>query len=153
VTIYTCSYSEFDKHQDDVAGLVPIRASVGYPRFRKPYMTRMGYCRDVTPRSSYLRAPYEEFLTAFTAQLDAAGAAGINQALAKEARDHGGQHPVVLCFEDLGNPTNYCHRRLFADWWLTQTGEEVIELGRLYVPPTGGTMADATLFDDISDGA
>jgi hypothetical protein len=35
---------------------------------------------------------------------------------------------VMLCYEDLTKPGLRCHRRLFAAWWLENTGEFVPEL-------------------------
>jgi hypothetical protein len=150
VTIYTCSYSEYKRH--DQPGRIPVRASRGYPRFHLPYKERMAYLHEATPEFSWLKLPYEQFLTLFIGRLNQHGAKKISEKLAEITLNTGGSDPVLLCYEDLGNPANWCHRQLFADWWLTQTGEEVIELGRLYVPPTGGTQADATLFDDIAEG-
>lgn len=36
---------------------------------------------------------------------------------------------VLLCVCWLGNPAVVCHRRLFATWWQTRTGQIVPELG------------------------
>lgn len=39
-----------------------------------------------------------------------------------------GKIPVLLCFESLKKPGEFCHRRMFADWWERKTGEAVAEL-------------------------
>ena len=35
---------------------------------------------------------------------------------------------VLLCFEDIRKPENWCHRTLFAEWWLAHTGEVIEEM-------------------------
>ena len=35
---------------------------------------------------------------------------------------------VLLCFEDIRKPGNWCHRTLFAEWWKKHTGETIEEL-------------------------
>ena len=37
--------------------------------------------------------------------------------------------PVVLCcYEDVRKPGEWCHRLVFAEWWLARTGEVIEEL-------------------------
>lgn len=35
---------------------------------------------------------------------------------------------VLLCYEDIRDPSQWCHRTMFAQWWLEQTGEIADEL-------------------------
>jgi hypothetical protein len=44
------------------------------------------------------------------------------------AKGHDAKGVVLLCFEDLSKPGEWCHRRAFATWWEEQTGEKVEEL-------------------------
>ena len=40
-----------------------------------------------------------------------------------------GKDVVLLCYEDIRKgPSNWCHRNMFAEWWLHQTGEPIKEL-------------------------
>lgn len=63
-------------------------------------------------------------------------------------------HPAVFPSpgRDQGRDLRKHQEPATIHWWLERTGEEVIELGRRYVEPTGATAADPTLFDDIDDG-
>lgn len=40
----------------------------------------------------------------------------------------GGRDAVLLCFESLKTPGQFCHRRIFAEWWESITGEVIPEL-------------------------
>jgi len=35
---------------------------------------------------------------------------------------------VLLCYEDIRKPGNWCHREVFADWWYDNTGKMISEL-------------------------
>ena len=50
----------------------------------------------------------------------------IFKALAELCRK--GKDVVLLCYEDVRKPGNWCHRTAFAEWWKLMTGEVVEEL-------------------------
>ena len=52
----------------------------------------------------------------------------LQPAITEQSGDH---RLVLLCFEDLSKPGEWCHRRIFADWWKDITGDHVRELGPL----------------------
>lgn len=39
-----------------------------------------------------------------------------------------GKPVVLLCYEDVRDPSQWCHRSIFAKWWCEQTGEIIEEL-------------------------
>lgn len=39
-----------------------------------------------------------------------------------------GKDVVLCCFEDVRDETQWCHRTMFAEWWLEKTGEKIDEL-------------------------
>ena len=41
----------------------------------------------------------------------------------------GGEEPVLLCWEDLKQEGKWCHRRMVAEWFQTELGILVPELG------------------------
>ena len=58
--------------------------------------------------------------------MDRVGTARIAQIL-QHYEDMG--KPVVLCcYEDVRKPGEWCHRLVFAEWWLQRTGEMIEEL-------------------------
>lgn len=49
------------------------------------------------------------------------------QRMDEEARAEG-KELVLLCYEDVRVPGDWCHRTVFAEWWAEQTGELIEEL-------------------------
>ena len=39
-----------------------------------------------------------------------------------------GKDVVLCCYEDVRIPDEWCHRLVFAEWWLEETGEVIAEL-------------------------
>lgn len=121
--LFTCSYKEFRPAMG-----VPVRSTVGAPRFPLPYP--LAYVAGkVTPHSSMLRRPYSEYRSLYLAMLDRRGVKAVVDelfAIRDAADDH---RLVLLCFDDLSKPDAWCHRTMFAEWWLQNTGDTVRELG------------------------
>jgi hypothetical protein len=131
--LFTCSYSEFRP----AMGL-GVRASLGTPRWihrDEPWP----YVSEITPRRSYLNAPYDEYEAAYLHQLAHNGVDRIGRRFRELSVQHQAQRLVVLCFEKLSKPGAECHRSLFAAWWEQQTGQPVAELGE---PPTQDGLFD-----------
>lgn len=145
VTLRTCSYQEFQPEMG-----TPIRASLGVPRWRVKYQHDWQNLAawEITPRRDYLYASDRVYTERFTAQMETAGVDGLRErfdTLAKVAESLGyGTGPLVfLCFENLRKKgPESCHRRLFARWWQTRTGETVEEMGEY---PSTASRNDAAL--------
>lgn len=69
---------------------------------------------------------YEDFERAYFARLNQKGVQRILSQLQRFERL--GKDVVLLCYEDIRKPDDWCHRRTFADWWLKTTGEAIPEL-------------------------
>jgi hypothetical protein len=39
-----------------------------------------------------------------------------------------GKDVVLCCYEDVRKPGEWCHRQVFAEWWMDKTGELIEEL-------------------------
>ncbi len=107
------------------SGLVPVGHTVGAPKFGMPEAGNLGVLAphgiDRTLTERRFRRLYVERLERFGVEK----IAGLLRAVA-DAYDAPGV--VLLCFEDLTQPGQWCHRRIFADWWEKQTGQPVPEL-------------------------
>jgi hypothetical protein len=73
----------------------------------------------------------EAFDRAYVKRLEKYGAEEIGRRLSSISARHGGKDLVLLCYEAV--PPGFggealCHRRVFARWWLEQTGEVIEEL-------------------------
>jgi hypothetical protein len=107
------------------SGLAPVGTTVGRPRFRLGYELA-GTCREVTPYGLFGKGLSEvEFTAGYRRRLDGVGVDAIGARLGELAGDRPGV--VLLCFEDVGHGA-FCHRTIFRQWWLEQTGEPVEEL-------------------------
>jgi hypothetical protein len=138
MTLATCSYTEF---RTDMG--VPVRFTVGAPRWRLPY-TIAGHAKLITPTRAMLSLPYDAYSLTYRRNLDAVGVQAIRDELAAIA---GSGQVVLLCYERLnerdktsGEP-KWCHRSIWATWWQDRTGEQVPELGA-----QPHTRTDTTLF-------
>ncbi|WP_432034030.1 hypothetical protein, partial [Streptomyces antibioticus] len=111
----------------------------GAPRFKLSYKLTQSV-RELAPRAEYFSQPRPAFTTAYRADLDALGAARVAALLEAVAAEAGDHRLVLLCFEDLADPTLWCHRRIFAAWWKDITGDEVRELGPMAEQYEQGTL-------------
>ncbi|WP_372407464.1 hypothetical protein [Streptomyces luteireticuli] len=107
---------------------VPVRITLGAPRHKLPY-TLTHQIAEAAPTREYFGRPQGEFAAAYRAQLDRLGVGFFARRF--EEISGQGQDPrlVLLCFEDLGQQGQWCHRRMFAQWWEERTGVGVRELG------------------------
>ncbi|WP_254878538.1 hypothetical protein [Streptomyces sp. NA04227] len=131
IKLATCTYQEFAPHMG-----TPVRTTVGHPRFPLSYQLG-GIARSVTPTRSLLKIESEdayEFI--YRRLLNERGIDAIREELTAIAGANDLEVPVVLlCFDKLSKPGNWCHRTHFAKWWTEQTGQEVPELGAAAVQP------------------
>jgi hypothetical protein len=120
----------------DVQRHVPIRISLGIPKFRLPYAIA-GYAGLLAPMRAMLgvtdRPTYESL---YRKLLDRLGVERIHRAL-RTLHTPPDREIVLLCFEDVRDPDAFCHRRIFADWWQLRTGREVLELDEPAPKPRG----------------
>ena len=124
--MYTSRYAA--AHVILPSGLAPVRITRGGYRRRLDYRLA-GTVRQLAPGDPVWEARDDpgRYAELYGQQLDALGTDEARQLL-QEVR---GKTPgvVLLCFEDLSKPGAWCHRRLFAEWWTKNTGEDVPELG------------------------
>lgn len=127
--LYTARYQAFADRMG-----VPVRTTVGVPRWKLNYPL-VHHLREATPTSAMVsgarsgRLDEEGYRGLYVARLDEIGAAAIAAAAMKIARQASADRLVLLCFDDLTKPGEWCHRTMFADWWLTRTGDQVREIG------------------------
>ena len=121
--LYTSRWANRDLVHLDV---VPVGISRGVPRWPLPYRYKL--LRLLAPsRKAFALQDLVEFEQAYLAGLEKIGAEKIAQALLKISHEHGGKPLALLCYENT-HDGDTCHRRMFADWWKEQTGQEVPEL-------------------------
>lgn len=120
----TCSYGEY---RPDMG--VAIRTTAGHPRFfRQPVG---GHAKLITPTRQLLAAnlPADAYEFQYRRMLNEHGIQAIHTELAALAAANAGGRLVLLCFDRMNKPENWCHRRMLARFWAESTGEEIPELG------------------------
>ncbi|MDH6624342.1 hypothetical protein M2271_002144 [Streptomyces sp. LBL] len=122
LTLFTSRFQAFQPPQG-----VPVRITLGGVRFKLPYSLTHSV-RELAPRRDYLSVPEPDFTTAYRADLDRLGPERIAARLRQIAEAENDHRLVLLCFEDLSAPRQWCHRRIFAAWWKEATGDAVREL-------------------------
>jgi hypothetical protein len=104
-----------------------VRISLGKPRYRLGYNLD-AEMQDLMPAG--ILGKYdndkEGYRREYFARLDRKGAQRIRQQLDSLAQP--GKDIVLLCFEDIRKEGDWCHRTMFAEWWMERTGELIGEL-------------------------
>lgn len=106
-----------------------VGISIGTPRFPLGY-TIETQCYSLAPKGYMLKMDLEPFKEAYYRKLEGIGADNIvNMVMRfeKAAADQG-KELVLLCYEDVRIPEDWCHRTVFAQWYCEQTGEIIQEL-------------------------
>ena len=73
-------------------------------------------------RRDMLHMEYEPYRALFMAHLDTLDAQATWGRLHELSGDH---EPVLLCYENLNRPGEWCHRTLVAEWFKRELGHEV----------------------------
>ncbi len=126
MAIYTARYSNKTLCGE---GYYPVGISIGTPKFPLGYELRE-QCYALAPKGFMLKMEYEPYCEAYFKKLEDIGTdkiIGIVQRLDRKAQEEG-KSLVLLCFEDIRKPEQWCHRTLFAEWWHRKTGEVIEEL-------------------------
>lgn len=121
--IYTSRYGnpELSSGEYTVVGVTR-----GKPKFKLKYNLD-GNIAEIAP-PYYLFNEYDRarFTRSYMSYMDKTGAKKISELLHQyEAK---GKPVVLCCFEDVREPKKWCHRQVFAEWWMLRTGEEIKEL-------------------------
>lgn len=111
----------------------PVGISRGVPRFPLAYSYKLARWLAPSAATFALEDP-AEYEASYRAQLEAIGPDAIVDRLARIAEESGGLPLVLLCYEDLTKPGQWCHRAHLSDW-LRERGVEIRELGPGVLPP------------------
>lgn len=136
--IYTSRYS--NKELAD-GKYYCVGISIGTPKFKLAYRLE-NQCYSLAPKGYMLRMNLEDFKKAYYEKLNGIGKDRIINMVMKMERDAAaqGKDLVLLCYEDVRIPEDWCHRTVFAEWWVENTGEIIEELPDPN-PPKGKKVA------------
>lgn len=120
MTIYTSCFSK-QKKEEVKADRCYASIAVGRPKFDLPF--HLDDITSIKPYGIFGKYNGEEYKEKYFERLNKIGVLRIFEELKEVA---GGKKEIVLmCYE---TDAYGCHRRMFAEWWLHQTGEIIEEL-------------------------
>lgn len=114
-----------------------VRISIGTPRWNLGYELA-GAIKDLMPWGLKDIQNIDVFRSRYYERLNRCGVSRIRNQL--QYFEQFGKDVVLLCYEDVRKgPHNWCHRTVFADWWLQEIGEKISELkdGSKFTPEPG----------------
>lgn len=106
-----------------------VGISLGTPKFPLGYNIEQ-QCYSLAPKGYMLRMELEKFTEEYYRKLEGIGSDRIIDMVIrfeKRAADEG-KELVLLCYEDVRIPEDWCHRTVFAQWYCEKTGEIIREL-------------------------
>src|SRR5260221_8170860 len=124
VDLYTSRYAnkELARRPD----LVKVGITVGKPRWPLGYPVES--LDRLAPWGLLQVFDRAEFTARYHAQLDRAGVDRVLRDLQRISDAHDGQDLVLLCYEDVRKPGEWCHRQVLAEWLADRAGLVVAEL-------------------------
>jgi hypothetical protein len=115
--------------------LAKVRITLGSPRFLRPdWYTLDATLMKLAPTRQTFHAEGAEWRRLYVAQLEELTPGGVLLMLVQTREDVGGRDLVLLCYENVLESTDECHRRLLADWLAERTGLIVPELTEARAP-------------------
>jgi hypothetical protein len=105
-----------------------VRTTVGFPRNWK--FGKLENLPALAPWGLMEEFDRDAFAAKYIARLEQLGVDRLREMFSVTAHRHHARALALLCFEDVTKPNEWCHRRVFAEWWTTRTGFEVPELTR-----------------------
>lgn len=123
--------------ETDQRAFLPVRTSVGKPRFM-PEAGEWAFLSCLAPYGLLKVDDRDQFAEQYRLRLAKHGLEAIDYALRSlhecqtpgswQATPPEDRKPLaLLCYEDL-DAGEWCHRRLFAEWWQEQTGQAIEDL-------------------------
>lgn len=122
--IYTSRYSNPELKSGKYTA---VRISVGSPRWNVGYNIS-GAISELMPKGIFGKFDNDPagFEVEYRKRLECVGVEYIRKLIS--SYELLGRDVVLLCYEDVRKPTDWCHRTIFAKWWQEKTGEIIPEL-------------------------
>lgn len=127
--------SRYNNKELQNSGYYPVGISVGQPRFRLGYELK-GKCYLLAPKRDMLSMDIEKFRQVYYEKLKEIGVEKVICTVRQlvEMAENENKELVLLCFEDIRVEGEWCHRSIFSDWWMKNTGERIRELSDPTLP-------------------
>jgi hypothetical protein len=123
VQLATGRYATFDPSMG-----VPVGITVGKPKFPLRYRIA-AVIPELAPHGDLFAInDRDEFTRRYRARLDQVGIQALMARFEQIASSAEDDRLVLLCFEDLTRPGEWCHRRIAAEWLEEHAGIDVPEV-------------------------
>lgn len=144
---YTSRYSNKTLRDE---GYYAVGISQGTPKFPLGYQIREKNT-VLAPNWNMMKLDVEAFREEYFRKLNRFGRNNVINLVEEMNRraEAEGKELVLLCFEDIRKEGQWCHRTMFAEWWLNETGERIEELSE---PDTAVKKTTETSKADKEDG-
>lgn len=136
--IYT---SRYQNRELNSGGYAVFGVTLGAPKFKLGYELRGNIMEIAPPGRLFHVYDKERFTKEYKRNLDRIGAGRIKKIL--DSCMSPGKDIVLCCYEDVRKPGEWCHRQVFAEWWLEKTGEGIAELPDPSDPGAGAKAGKA----------
>ena len=134
--LYTGRYQWFRGGAPE--GLIVCGVTVGSPKF--PMKCEIEWsARWAAPWGMLDVNDLDEFTGRYFERLDRMGVGTVRARLLHLHERHDGADAVLCCFEDVTQPGEWCHRRVFSSWAQSRLGIEVPEWEPVDSAPTEET--------------
>lgn len=107
-----------------------VGISLGTPKFPLGYIIEQ-QCYSLAPKGYMLRMELEKFTEEYYRKLEGIGSDRIIDMVMrfeKTAADEG-KELVLLCYEDVRIPEDWCHRTVFAQWYCGNSAGRILLFG------------------------
>lgn len=121
--IYTSRFSNPELKSDKYTVVGIVR---GLPKFKLGYELAGNVIEIAPPYNLFNVYDREAFTDPYKKHLDKIGLEKISARLQKYIAL--GKDVALCCYEDVRKPNEWCHRLVFAEWWLEKTGCQINEL-------------------------
>ena len=107
----------------------PVGISLGVPKWPVGYEIKE-QCYSLAPKGYMLNLEKEQYRAEYFKKLENIGNEKIVDIVSRldNRAQSEGKELVLLCYEDVRLPDDWCHRTMFAEWWAENVGEEIQEL-------------------------
>ena len=121
--VYTSRYSNKELQSGNYTA---VGITLGRPKFNLGQQLA-GNLYDIAPKGLFGKGyGREEYKEKYFEKMDKIGVERIRRQL--DYYRSMGKDVVLLCFEDVRDESQFCHRNVFAEWWEKNTGERIEEL-------------------------
>ncbi len=127
---------------------------LGMPKFKLKFV-ESEHCYRLAPDKSMWGKSHEEFARLYRRKLEYIGRETVRRMIRGFLERAEGKDVVLLCYEDVRDPEQNCHRTVLGDWYHEKFGVSICELPdpspvKYKTPKRAEKKEEAPVFDQMS---